>query len=71
MIGRRRRDDPLQRLSEREREVLALVAVGLTNEAIGRRLFITDRTVESHIAKVLQNSTSRTTAKVIAAYSPY
>jgi DNA-binding NarL/FixJ family response regulator len=54
MIGRRRREDPLQRLSEREREVLALVAEGLTNETIGRRLFITDRTVESHIAKVLQ-----------------
>ena len=54
MIGRRRRDDPLQRLSEREREVLTLVAEGLNNEAIARRLFITDRTVESHISKVLQ-----------------
>jgi DNA-binding NarL/FixJ family response regulator len=54
MIGRRRRDDPLKRLSDREREVLSLVAEGLNNEAIARRLFITDRTVESHIAKVLQ-----------------
>lgn len=44
----------MERLSEREREVLALVAEGLNNEAIAGRLSITDRTVESHIAKVLQ-----------------
>ncbi len=54
MIGRSRRADPLERLSQREREVLALVAEGLNNEAIAGRLSITDRTVESHIAKVLQ-----------------
>lgn len=54
MIGRQRREDPLGRLSEREREVLALVAEGLNNEAIARRLFINTRTVESHVAKVLQ-----------------
>jgi DNA-binding NarL/FixJ family response regulator len=54
MLGRQRRDDPLGRLSEREREVLSLVAEGLNNDAIARRLFITDRTVESHVAKVLQ-----------------
>jgi DNA-binding NarL/FixJ family response regulator len=54
LIGRRRSADPLGRLSEREREVLTLVAEGLNNDAISRRLFISDRTVESHIAKVLQ-----------------
>jgi DNA-binding NarL/FixJ family response regulator len=54
MLGRQRHEDALRRLSQREREVLALIAEGLNNEAIARRLFITDRTVESHIAKVLQ-----------------
>jgi DNA-binding NarL/FixJ family response regulator len=54
MVGRRRTGDPLGRLSTREREVLELVAEGLTNDAIARRLNITDRTVESHVAKVLQ-----------------
>jgi DNA-binding NarL/FixJ family response regulator len=49
MVGRQREDDVLARLSARERDVLALVAQGLTNEAIGRRLFIGDRTVESHV----------------------
>ena len=54
MIDRRRRENPLERLSERERDVLALVAEGLNNDAVARRLHISDRTVESHIAKVMQ-----------------
>ena len=54
LLGRKRHADSLARLSEREREVLALIAEGLNNEAIARRLYISDRTVESHVAKVLQ-----------------
>ena len=52
LVGRRRRDDPLAELTEREREVLSLVAEGLSNKAIGARLFITDRTVEAHVKQI-------------------
>ncbi len=53
MVTRPRREDPLSRLSEREREVLALIAEGLTNESIARHLHIAERTVESHVARLL------------------
>jgi DNA-binding NarL/FixJ family response regulator len=52
LLGRRRRDDPLATLTDREREVLALVAEGLSNKAIGERLVVTDRTVEAHISQI-------------------
>jgi DNA-binding NarL/FixJ family response regulator len=48
-----RRDDPLAALSPREREVLALMAEGRTNAGIARRLWLTDRTVETHVRSIL------------------
>lgn len=52
IMGRKRADDPLAQLSPREREVLELVAEGFSNRAVAERLFVTDRTVEAHMASV-------------------
>jgi serine/threonine-protein kinase len=48
----RRRTGPLQDLTDREREVLALMAEGHSNEGIGERLFLSQRTVETHIRQI-------------------
>jgi DNA-binding NarL/FixJ family response regulator len=52
LVGRRRAGGPINDLSEREREVLALMAEGRSNQAIGERLFVTQKTVEAHIASI-------------------
>jgi len=54
LLARRREADPLDRLSDREREVLALVAEGFSNAAVAARLFITERTVEAHVKQIFQ-----------------
>ena len=54
LVGRRRRNDPVAALTEREREVLALIAEGLSNRAIASRLVITERTVEAHVTQIFQ-----------------
>ena len=48
----RRGRDPLEELTEREREVLALMAEGRSNRAIGERLLITEHTVEKHVRSI-------------------
>jgi DNA-binding NarL/FixJ family response regulator len=53
LIGPRQPRDPLARLTPREREVLSLMAEGRTNRGIARRLWLTDRTVETHVANVI------------------
>jgi DNA-binding NarL/FixJ family response regulator len=52
VLGRRRRDDPLVGLTERDREVLALMAEGRSNQAIARRLVLTERAVEKHVTSI-------------------
>jgi DNA-binding NarL/FixJ family response regulator len=52
LVGRRRADDPLQRLTPREREVLELMAEGRSNQAICERLTITQRAVEKHVTSI-------------------
>jgi DNA-binding NarL/FixJ family response regulator len=53
LVNARRKDDPLAELTPREREVLALMAEGRSNAGIGRRLWVTDRTVEKHVHSIL------------------
>jgi DNA-binding NarL/FixJ family response regulator len=53
LVGRPRRgQDPLEELTVREREVLALMAEGRSNKAIAERLFITEHTVEKHVQNI-------------------
>jgi DNA-binding NarL/FixJ family response regulator len=52
MLGRRRREDPLDELTPREREVLALMAEGYSNSAIATQLVVTERAVEKHVTNV-------------------
>jgi DNA-binding NarL/FixJ family response regulator len=53
LVSARRRDDPLAVLSAREREVLTLMAEGLSNAGIGRRIWVTEGTVEKHVRSIL------------------
>jgi DNA-binding NarL/FixJ family response regulator len=52
LLARSRRRDPLERLTAREREVLALMAEGRTNPAIARQLVVSDKAVEKHIGNI-------------------
>ena len=53
LVAARRVDDPLDGLSPREREVLALMAEGRSNSAISRELYVTEGTVEKHVRSIL------------------
>lgn len=55
LVGRRRRgNDPLDQLTDREQEVLALMAEGRSNKAISQRLFVTEHTVEKHVKNIFR-----------------
>ena len=53
LVHRPREEGPLDELSEREREVLALIAEGRSNEGIARSLFLSPRTVETHVRHIM------------------
>jgi serine/threonine-protein kinase PknK len=53
LVAARRRDDPLDDLTPREREVLALMAEGRSNNGIAHRLYITEGAVEKHVRSIL------------------
>jgi DNA-binding NarL/FixJ family response regulator len=61
MLGRRRTSGPLDELSPREREVLALMAEGRSNRAIAQELVITERAVEKHVTSIFGKLNIRAT----------
>jgi DNA-binding NarL/FixJ family response regulator len=52
LLGRRRARNPIEELTDREREVLALMAEGRSNQAISQRLFLSPKTVEGHVRSI-------------------
>ena len=52
LLGRHRATDPLSGLTVREQDILALMAEGRSNAAIGERLFLSARTIESHVGQI-------------------
>jgi serine/threonine-protein kinase PknK len=53
LLAAKKVDDPLEPLTPREREVLALMAEGRSNAGIGRRLWVTEGTVENHVHHIM------------------
>jgi len=52
LVDRAREDDPLRELTKREREVLALMAEGMTDRGISERLYVAPKTIETHIRHI-------------------
>ncbi|GAA3483011.1 hypothetical protein GCM10018966_075430 [Streptomyces yanii] len=65
-------EDALSALSPREKDVLALIGEGLTNSQIGKRLYLSEKTVKNHISRLLAKLgvERRIQAAVIAAHRP-
>ncbi len=58
--------DKVPSLTQREREVLRLLADGLSNEEIGKRLFISPETVRTHVRKAMAKLDSDTRTQAVA-----
>ena len=67
LVARKRARGPLDELTDREREVLALVAEGHSNGAIGEQLFLSRKTVESHISQIFAQARPRRVARAVTA----
>ncbi|MDQ1295225.1 MAG: hypothetical protein QG608_3110 [Actinomycetota bacterium] len=63
LLDRRARHDPLQELSDREREVLGLIAQGRSNSAIGQMLYITEKAVSKHTNNIFRKLDLPTSAE--------
>jgi DNA-binding NarL/FixJ family response regulator len=64
--------DPLQELTERERDILGLIGRGLTNREIGEKIFLSEKTVKHYVTNILQKLQvrSRVEAALLASRSP-
>jgi serine/threonine-protein kinase PknK len=71
LLIRRRRVDPIADLTPREREILAVIAEGRSNKGICRTLWLSPKTVETHIRGAFAKLGIREAARTTAAYSPY
>ena len=69
LVGRRRRDDPLEELTPREHEVLALMAEGKSNQAIAEKLVVTLRAVEKHVTSIFSKLNLRQANRITGACS--
>lgn len=67
MSERRYKGDPTE-LSERETDVIQLIAIGLSNKQISEKLFLSEKTVKNHISRIFSklNVTARTQAAIYA-----
>ena len=70
LVQRPRKDDPVGQLTDRERDVLSAMAEGMTNAAIAIELFMSEKTVETHISRIFQkldlHTDSGTNRRVLA-----
>jgi two-component system, NarL family, nitrate/nitrite response regulator NarL len=68
-LTRSKAPDPLQELTDREREILRLIGTGLTNREIGDRIFLSEKTIKHYVTNILQKLQvrSRVEAALLAA----
>jgi DNA-binding CsgD family transcriptional regulator/tetratricopeptide (TPR) repeat protein len=70
MTPKNRRGRPVKSLTSRERDVASLVAEGLTNREISDRLFVTEKTVETHLASIFSKLEVRSRTDVASRLGP-